>query len=243
MLTLALALTALTTALLSGVFGMAGGMILMGVFTALLPVPTAMVMHGATQLVSNVSRAYILRAHVYWRGFFFYVGGSLAAYAVVQAVSFTPDPLVVFLGLGLTPFLAALLPSAWLDFERPRAAAITGFQVAAVQLIAGAAGPLLDVAFVDTRLNRNQVVATKAATQVFSHCLKLAYFLPAVNGGEFSPQLIAAMLIATLAGTRLGTWLLERMSEANFRRYSRGMVYAIGGAYLAKACFVLFSAA
>lgn len=200
-----------------------------------------MVMHGATQLISNVSRAYILRAHVYWRGFLYYVGGSLVAYGVMQAVSFTPDPLIVFAGLGLTPFVAALLPSAWLDFERPRAAAMTGFQVVTMQLIAGAAGPLLDVAFVDTRLNRNQVVATKAATQVFSHCLKLAYFLPAVDGGEFSPQLIAAMLIATIAGTRLGTWVLERMSEANFKRYSRGIVYAIGGAYLCKAGFVLFT--
>lgn len=242
MLTLLLALTALATALLSGVFGMAGGMILMGVFAALLPVPTAMVMHGGTQLISNVSRAYILRAHVYWRGFFYYVGGSLVAYGVMQAVRFTPEPLVVFLGLGLTPFIAALLPSAWLDFERPRAAAMTGFQVALVQLIAGAAGPLLDIAFVDTRLNRNQVVATKAATQVFSHCLKLAYFLPAVDAGEISWQLISAMFIATIAGTRLGTWLLERMSEASFKRYSRGIVYAIGGAYLCKAGFVLLAA-
>jgi hypothetical protein len=184
MLTLVLALTALATALLSGVFGMAGGMILMGVFAALLPVPTAMVMHGGTQLISNVSRAYILRAHVYWWGFFYYAGGSLVAYAVMQAVRLTPGPLVVFLGLGLTPFFAALFPPAWVDFERPRAAAMTGFQVAAVQLIAGAAGPLLDIAFVDTRLNRNQVVATKAATQVFSHCLKLAYFLPAVDAAD-----------------------------------------------------------
>ncbi|HKU40124.1 MAG TPA: sulfite exporter TauE/SafE family protein [Polyangiales bacterium] len=239
MLTLLLSLTALATALLSGVFGMAGGMILMGVFAALLPVPTAMVMHGATQLTSNVSRAVILRSHVYWRGFFCYVAGSLLAYLAMLSVSYTPEPLVVFLGLGLTPFVAALLPRRWVDFERPLPAAVTGFQVAMLQLIAGAAGPLLDIAFVDTRLNRNQIVATKAATQVFSHSLKLAYFLPAVQGDEFSPQLIAAMLAATVAGTRLGTWLLERISEAAFKRYTRAIVYAIGGTYLFKAGMLL----
>lgn len=240
MLTLLLTLTSLATAVLSGVFGMAGGMILMGVFAALLPVPTAMVMHGATQLISNVSRAYILRAHVYWRGFACYVVGSLAAYLAMLSVSYTPDPLVVFLGLGLTPFLAALLPSHWLDFQRPVSAAVTGFQVAAIQLVAGAAGPLLDIAFVDTRLNRNQVVATKAATQVFSHLLKLAYFLPVVQVKEFSWQLIAAILVATVAGTRLGTWVLERMSEAAFKRYTRAIVYTIGGVYLCKAGMLLW---
>lgn len=240
MLTILLSVTALGTAVLSGIFGMAGGMILMGVFTALLPVPSAMVLHGSTQLMSNVSRAYILREHIYWKGFLLYLAGSLGAYLVMLRVSYSAEPLVVFLGLGLTPFAAALLPSRWLDFQRPVPAVITGFQVAAVQLIAGAAGPLLDIAFVDTRLNRNQIVATKAATQCFSHVLKLAYFLPLVQLDTFSPQLMAALLLATLAGTRLGTWLLERVSESAFKRYTRAIVYGIGGLYLGRAGLLLW---
>jgi uncharacterized membrane protein YfcA len=235
MLTLWLGLTALGTALLSGVFGMAGGMILMGVFTALTSVPTAMVLHGGTQLLSNASRASILRAHIYWRGFVCYLAGSLLAFLLMLGVKYTPHPAVVFLGLGLTPFAAALLPARWLDFQRPRAATFTGFQVAALQLVAGAAGPLLDIAFVDTRLNKNQVVATKAATQVLSHSLKLAYFLPSAQLGDISPSLLAALLIATVIGTQLGVAILARMSEAVFKRYSRGIVYAVGGAYLFKA--------
>jgi hypothetical protein len=42
----ALALAALVTAFLSGILGMAGGMILMGALLALLPVADAMVLHG-----------------------------------------------------------------------------------------------------------------------------------------------------------------------------------------------------
>ncbi|MET0386558.1 MAG: sulfite exporter TauE/SafE family protein [Polyangiales bacterium] len=239
MFTLLLSLLALGTSLLSGLFGMAGGMILMGVFTLLLPVPTAMVLHGSTQLMSNASRAYILRAHVDWRSFAYYVAGSLLAFVVMLGIRYQPPPLMVFLGLGGTPFLAALLPRRWIDFERPPAAVLTGFLVAAMQLLAGAAGPLLDVAFVDTRLQRNQVVATKAVTQVFSHTLKLAYFLPALEVEALSPQLLAAMAVATIAGTRLGTWLLARMSEATFRRYTRAIVYAVGGMYLWKAGLLL----
>lgn len=230
-----LSLCSLVTALLSGVFGMAGGMLLMGVYTALLPVPTAMVMHGGTQLVSNVARAVLLRRNVYWRGFGLYVVGALGAFALFLQVRYVPDPLVVFLGLGLTPFVAALLPTHLLDFQRPGAAVWTGFAVASGQLVAGAAGPLLDVAFLETRLTRQQVVATKAVTQVFSHLLKLAYFVPALKAGTITPALALCVLVATLLGTRLGTYVLERMSDDKFRRYSRRIIYAIGAGYLVKA--------
>lgn len=239
MLTLALTLSSLLTALLSGVFGMAGGMLLMGVYATLLPVPTAMVMHGGTQLIANLARAFLLGRQVYWRGFALYVLGALGALAALARLHYVPDPPVVFLGLGLTPFVAALLPPRALDFERPGAALLVGFQVAAVQLLAGAAGPLLDVAFLETRLTRRQVVATKAATQVFSHALKLAYFLPALRNETVSPALLAGVLGATLVGTKLGTLLLERMSDDTFRRHSRRIVYAIGGVYLCKAGFAL----
>ena len=47
----------LPTAFISGIFGMAGGILLMGVFVWLLPVAQAMVLHGITQTVSNCSRA------------------------------------------------------------------------------------------------------------------------------------------------------------------------------------------
>src|SRR5579864_2185124 len=41
------------TALLSGIFGMAGGLILIGVLLTLFPVPQAMVLHAVTQMASN----------------------------------------------------------------------------------------------------------------------------------------------------------------------------------------------
>jgi uncharacterized membrane protein YfcA len=230
-----LALTSLVTALLSGVFGMAGGMLLMGVYAAVLPVPTAMVLHGGTQLFSNLTRAALLWRFVYWRGFGMYIGGASAAFVALSSFHYVPDPLVVFLGLGLTPFLSLLVPPRWIDFQRPGAAFVCGIQVAAVQLLAGAAGPLLDVAFLDTKLTRQEVVATKAVTQVFSHCLKIVYFIPAMTAGTVSPALAVCVLIATILGTRLGTYVLERMSDELFRRYSRRLVYAIGCVYLCKA--------
>ena len=45
-----IAVAVLITSFISGILGMAGGMILMGVLLALLPLPTAMVLHGVTQM-------------------------------------------------------------------------------------------------------------------------------------------------------------------------------------------------
>ena len=47
----------LATAFLSSIFGMLGGLILMGVLANLLPVSAAMVLHGLIQLTSNGYRA------------------------------------------------------------------------------------------------------------------------------------------------------------------------------------------
>jgi uncharacterized membrane protein YfcA len=239
MLIVLVSLTALATAMLSGVFGMAGGMLLMGAYTSLLPVASAMVLHGATQLVANAGRAVILWRAIYLRGFCYYVVGALLAFALVSRLHYVPDPFVVFLGLGLVPFVATVLPARALDFERPGAAFLCGIQVASVQLLAGAAGPLLDVCFVQTRLSRTQVVATKSVTQVFSHALKLVYFASFGLSRALSPALLLAILVATVVGTLAGTRILQRLSDQAFRRWSRHIVYAIGGLYLCKAGLAL----
>src|SRR3954454_20225446 len=53
----ALGLLMVGTAFLSGLFGMAGGLILIGVLLTLMPLPTAMVLHAITQMASNGWRA------------------------------------------------------------------------------------------------------------------------------------------------------------------------------------------
>src|SRR3546814_5444179 len=48
--------------------------------------------------------------------------------------------------------------------------------------IAGVSGPLLDVFFVRSSMDRRAVVATKAACQTLSHLAKLIYFAHAMGG-------------------------------------------------------------
>ena len=59
-----LSLLMIGTAFLSGIFGMAGGLILIGVLLAIFPLPTAMVLHAITQMASNGWRALLWWRHI-----------------------------------------------------------------------------------------------------------------------------------------------------------------------------------
>lgn len=230
---LTLTLAAFATAVLSATLGMAGGLVLMGAFAALLPVPDAMVMHGLTQLVANGGRALTLRTHVDRPALVAYAGGALAAAFLARLVAIAPPVWVVYLGLGLVPFVALALPrSRWLDAGTPFGAGTAGLLVVGTQSLFGVAGPLLDTFFQSGRLDRFGVVATKAATQALSHVLKVALFLPLVAASErlFAPAV--ACMAAAVLGTQVGTRLLARLPEADFRLWTRRVVLLLGAGYL-----------
>lgn len=235
-----LLLASVVTATLSATFGMAGGLLLMGVYTALLPVPEAMVLHGVTQLVANGGRAWLLRAHVRWRGIVGYAAGAAVAWGALLLVHPVVDPNIVFLGLGALPFVAVGLSAATaraaattpagaagalparspglLDFADPRGAVLCGGLVAGTQLVFGVAGPLLDLFFVHTRLLRREVVSTKAVTQALSHALKIAFFLPllgigAAGAASSAPGSLAVAAAVSVAGALAGTWVGGRLLE------------------------------
>ncbi|MEO0983742.1 MAG: sulfite exporter TauE/SafE family protein [Pseudomonadota bacterium] len=232
---------ALATSFISGIFGMAGGLILMGVLVALVPVATAMVVHGAIQIVSNGWRAYLLREHVDWGVFWRYAAGSAVAVALLFAVAWRPDRTALFLMLGLIPMLVWLPKERFdLDAQRPGHAFGAGVAVQALNTVAGVAGPLLDLFFVRTDMTRRAIVATKAVTQVLAHLVKIAFWsvpiIAAAGEAAFPPiwVLIAAVPIV-LTGTWLGGLVLARMTDVNFKRWMKWLVTAIGLVYLARA--------
>ena len=56
-----------STSFISGIFGMAGGMILMEILLAFMPLAPAMVLHGLVQMASSGWRAWQWRADIDWR--------------------------------------------------------------------------------------------------------------------------------------------------------------------------------
>lgn len=240
-----LAATLITSAI-SGVFGMAGGLILMGVLASYVPVATAMVLHGFIQLVSNFSRAAFLAKHIAWALIGRYALGIGAALLILLMITWRPTQVMVFIMLGLTAMLV-WIPKKLVDInvERPFQAELCGFLVQTLNTLSGVAGPLLDLFFVKTELTRQTVVATKAATQVMAHTVKIGFWgVPLVamlsdpalrDDAHFPPVwMFAAVIPLSLLGTWMGGKVLDRMTDQNFRTWTKWIVTATGAVYLAR---------
>lgn len=228
--------TVLVTSFLSGILGMAGGMILMGVLVLLMPVPAAMMLHGITQMAANGWRAWLWRREIDWRVFRGTCLGAVLVLAVFSLLQLAGSRPVVYLVLGITPFISYLLPAALkLNVDRRGHSFLCGVVCTTLALLAGVSGPLLDVFFLTSKLDRRGVVATKAASQTFSHLVKIAYFGVLLSSAHGRVEWWFGLLMVALAvvGTTLSRKVLEAISDRDFRLWTRRVVTVIGVFYLA----------
>lgn len=232
-------------AVISGLFGMAGGLIFMGIIASFMSVSAAMVVHGVVQSVSNGSRSTILRDHIRWDILGWQSLGALPAIFLMLWLAFTPNKSQLFLALGVLPLLL-WLPKGVLagDAEKPAHAVLCGTMVMGLNLSAGVAGPALDFFYVRTALSRKAIVATKAVTMFVSHLVKIGYFgipLMRIQGlADLPPIWVFAFAIpAVIIGTKTGTSLLERFSDVGFRKYTRILVTVVGAVYVLRGLALL----
>jgi uncharacterized membrane protein YfcA len=238
-----LAVSSLVTSFISGILGMAGGMILMGVLLSLVSLPAAMMLHGISQFASNGWRTLMLRREVQWRVMRGYAMGAAIAVGIFLMTRLVVGKAAALILMGFTPFVALLLPEKLhLNVERRGHSFLCGLVCVAISLTAGIAGPILDVFFVRSKMTRHAVVATKALTQTLSHLLKIGYFggVLAIHGAEVSPWLAGTMVALSFVGTSLSRRVLERISDASFRKWTRWTVMTLGVMYLVSGVRLLF---
>jgi len=239
----ALGLLMVATAFLSGLFGMAGGLILIGVLLALMPLPTAMVLHAITQMASNGWRAVLWRAHIRWRPVCVYLIGCALALGLWSLTKYVPAKPVALLILGVTPFLARLLPkdirpnpdSVWQG-------AVYGSICMGLMLMTGVSGPLLDTFFLGGSFQRREIIATKATCQVASHFTKLIYFGCIIDqAATLDPVLAAVAVLASMLGTTLARRILEAMTDLQFRTWARRLITTVAGYYILYGSWLLLA--
>jgi len=234
--------TIISTSFLSGLFGMAGGMILVGVLLAYFDVATGMVIFSVIQFVANGWRAALWWRFVLWRIFFVYVSGAVLSFAVMRYVAIVPSKAAVYLGLGILPFLIELLPlKARPNIEWRGVPFITGVLTTVIQLLTGVGGLFLDIFFQKSMLDRKTTIATKAVTQTFSHVVRAVYFGSFVGITDAVPLWTYLPAIAlSIGGTSLAALLLERMSDVSFRQWTRRVIFAVSIIYLVRGAMLLW---
>ncbi|MBN8964641.1 MAG: sulfite exporter TauE/SafE family protein [Rhizobiales bacterium] len=225
--------TVVVSSFISGVFGMAGGMVLLGVLLVYFDVATAMMLFSVIQLAANGWRALHWRHFVIWPIFYGYVAGGVLAFAVMRFIAYVPDKAVVYILLGLMPFSVALMPrSARPSIEWRGVPFMTGFFTTVIQFMAGVGGLFLDIFFNKSKLDRKTTVATKAVTQSFSHILRAAYFGTLGGVGDLRFAVWAPGVVLAVIATMVTPYVLERMSDAGFRRWTGAIIYTISTIYL-----------
>jgi uncharacterized membrane protein YfcA len=235
--------TIISTSFISGLFGMAGGMILVGVLLAYFDVATAMVIFSVIQFVANGWRALLWWRFVLWRIFFVYVAGAVISFAVMRFVAIVPSKAAVYLGLGLMPFAIELLPArARPNIEWRGVPFVTGVLTTVIQLLTGVGGLFLDIFFQKSMLDRKTTIATKAVTQTFSHMVRALYFGSFVGIADAVPLWTYLPAVAlSIGGTSLAARVLERITEAGFRQWTRRVIFAVSAIYLLRGVMLIWT--
>src|SRR6266481_483404 len=208
--------TIVFSSFLSGVFGMAGGMVLLGVLQ--------------------------WRRYVLWPIFGWYVVGAAISFAGMWMIAFVPDKAMVYLALGLMPFVVEALPAVMRpNIEWRGVPFITGVATTIIQILAGVGGLFLDIFFQKSMLDRKTTNATKAVAQSFSHIVRALYFGSLSGVGDLPLWATAPAILLAIAGTSLAPFVIERMTDHGLRQWTRAITFAISAIYLARAGWLFWN--
>ena len=145
-----------------------------------------------------------------------------------------PDRAVALLLLGISPFIVRAIPASVLPKVLGPGQMLVGSAICMMlMLVAGVTGPLLDTLFLRTTLERKQIIATKAACQLFSHGFKLLYFGALIDqAGHVEPWFLAVAVASSMVGTSLGKFLLEKLTDTQFRVWSNRLITVLATYYV-----------
>ena len=232
------------TAFLSSIFGMLGGLILMGVLISFLSVGPAMVLHGLIQATSNGYRAWLNRHDINWKIILTLLIGSVISLIILFFIAFEPSKILVIFALGLLPYIAWAVPKELsLDITKPHVSVFAGGVVVGSNLISGTGGPILDIFFQKVDMTRYQVVATKAVAQTVGHLAKIIFFGGLIVSFSFenwpNPTFLFIAIIFSVIGTTLGKKVLDTIDDKFFFRWTQIIVLSVGALFIIRGLFLL----
>lgn len=223
----ALVISAFLTSIISGVAGMAGGVLLLSLMTFFLDIRSIVPIHGVVQLVSNSSRCWYLRQNVRMDFFWPFILGAplgfVAAYFILGQIEKTQ---YLYLFLSILIFWALFKPKNLPEIRlRSYQWAILGFFSAIQGALVGATGPLLAIFYLRSDLKKEEIVATKAMQQLTTHLFKIPLFLSLDFAYSEFLLLITLMSAATILGSLVGVKILKRLPENFFQIIFKSLLF------------------
>jgi len=227
---LELGAVAVVTSVVSGVMGMAGGMLLLAIMLLKLEPSVAIPVHGIVQLVSNGSRAFFLRKYVEWRAVWRFAwpllpGGALGIWLLAYV---PPSSSRIAIGVFV---LASTWRKSFFSIGKgataEQALPVGGALVGFFSTLVGATGPLLGPFVLALGLGTQGTIATMASCQIFQHASKVLLF--GLRGFDLGGYLLPCLglSLCAIAGSAIGTRLLDHLPDKAFKITVRVLLTAL----------------
>jgi len=203
---------------ITSVTGMAGGILMFSSATSVLPIRSAIAIHGVVQAFSNLWRSWLLRNYIIWPMLLPFLIGSLigALLTTVFIADFITEQMALSILIVLISY-SILNPKMIKELKiTNKQFSVVGVITSSLGLIAGAIDPLLAIFFMRDDLSKEQIVATKSAMQFICHSIKIPAFI--YLGFDFKENLtlITILTISATLGTFAGVRSLRKIPQNIF---------------------------
>lgn len=227
--TLALIVAAFLTSMLSAVIGMGGGITLLGIMALIMPDGYLVVAyHGIVQLASNATRTFVYRDHLHRPILRRFLIGLITGLALSVAIIYL---LIYYFQVSsaseikidfLKPLIGFYI--IWFLYFRKKRKPVAekaflwmGSIGGLATVFIGAMGPLIAPLFINNKLTKENIIATKAACQTAGHLLKIPIFIFLFGVSYISNwSIIFPLVIAVYLGTNFGKKMLGMLPEKMF---------------------------
>lgn len=217
-----LAVGVILASIISAIFGLAGGTIVFALLSWGLDAKKAIPLHSTVQMVGNLARFTAFWRFIQWRvvGLFSillipgaWLGGLLFNYF---------DPILLEFLVGAFILISIIIPESKMPPTRPWMFVLLGFLSSFLGMIVAVTGPFIASFFVLNSISKEQMIATKSVCQAMNQLVKTAVFFLSV-GFDFGQYQTLLLLLcgATILGTFIGRWLMEKISQQRFNQMNK----------------------
>lgn len=220
---------------ISAICGGGASLVLVPVLNLILP--TSFVPFSLTigTFTSSASRIAVFKKHINWKIFFWFVPFSIPAVLFGAWLMKYVNPLYLELLVGL--FLLANIPELFRtkkqqhNEEKPYpkfVLAIVGFFAGFISGVTGAIGLLFNRFYLRYGLTKEQIIATRAANEIFLHTIKLVIYLFLGLYSQNAILLGITIAFASIVSSYSIKYILPFLSEYLFRKIGYGAMVISG---------------
>ncbi|MET3036611.1 sulfite exporter TauE/SafE family protein [Chryseobacterium sp. NRRL B-14859] len=220
---------------ISAICGGGASLILIPILNLMLP--TSLVPFSLTvgTFTSSASRIAVFKKHINWKIFLWFVPFSIPAVLLGAYLIKYVNP--NYLQLMVALFLIANLPQLFASKNKteekgkpyPKSVlAVIGFSAGFISGITGAVGLLFNRFYLKFGLKKEEIVATRAANEIFLHLIKLIIYISLGLYSGTALWLGIVIAAAAIISSYTVKYILPYLSENVFRKIGYGAMVVSG---------------